>query len=88
MNRAGQAVHTQFVMATKVIYTAITVDLPMWAVKAIEKILRGFLCKGRQEAKVGHCLLAWAKVTRPKELGGLGLFDIWKLSWALRVRWP
>jgi hypothetical protein len=33
-------------------------------------------------------LLAWAKVARPKELGGLGLFDIRKLSWVLRVRWP
>jgi hypothetical protein len=88
MNRAGQAVHAQFVMAAKAIYIAIAVDLPLWAVKAIEKILRGFLSKGRQQAKGGHCLLAWAKVARPKELGGLGLFDIRKLSWALRVRWP
>jgi hypothetical protein len=63
-------------------------DLPMWAIKAIRKILRGFLWKGRKEANGGHCLLAWAKVTRPKELGGLGLFDIRKLSWALRARWP
>jgi hypothetical protein len=41
-----------------------------------KKILRGFLWKGRKEAKEGHCLLAWAKVAQPKELGGLGLFDI------------
>jgi hypothetical protein len=52
------------------------------------KNLWGFLWKGRKEAKEGHCLLAWAKVTRPKELGGLELFDIRKLSWALRARWP
>jgi hypothetical protein len=40
-------------MIVKVIYTAIAVDLPLWAVKAIEKILRGFLWKGRKEAKGG-----------------------------------
>jgi hypothetical protein len=51
MNRAGRAVHAQFVMAAKVIYTSIAVDLPLWAVKAIEKILRDFLWKGRKEAK-------------------------------------
>jgi hypothetical protein len=38
-------------MAAKVIYSAIVVDLPLWAVKAIEKILRGFLSNGRKEAK-------------------------------------
>jgi hypothetical protein len=27
-------------------------------------------------------------VARPKELGGLGLFDMRNLSWALRARWP
>jgi hypothetical protein len=35
----------------------------------------------------GHCLVAWGKVTRPKELGGLGISDLQKLNWALRVRW-
>jgi hypothetical protein len=52
MNRAGRAVYAQFIMSAKVIYTAITVDLPLWAVKAIEKILRGFVWKGRKEAKL------------------------------------
>jgi hypothetical protein len=36
----------------------------------------------------GHYLLAWPKVARPKELGGLGVFDIRRLSLALRARWP
>jgi hypothetical protein len=43
MNRAGRVVDAHFVMAAKVVYTAIAVDPPLWAVKAIEKILRGFL---------------------------------------------
>jgi hypothetical protein len=43
MNRVGRAVHAQFVMTAKIIYTAIALDLPLWAIKAIEKILRAFL---------------------------------------------
>jgi hypothetical protein len=35
-----------------------------------------------------HCLLAWPKVTRPKELGGLGIHDMQNLGWALRARCP
>jgi hypothetical protein len=62
-------------------------DLPKWALKAFDKIRRGFLWRGCKEANGGHCLVAWSKVTRPKELGGLGISDLQNLNWALRVRW-
>jgi hypothetical protein len=88
MNKAGGVVHVQFVMTARINYTAIALDLAMWAIKAIEKILKGFLWKGRKEANGGHYLLAWPKVTRPKEFRGLRLFDIKRLSLALRARWP
>jgi hypothetical protein len=39
------------------------------------------------EAKGEHCLLAWPKVTRPKELGSLGISDLKNLGWALQVQW-
>jgi hypothetical protein len=32
-------------------------------------------------------LLAWPKVSRPKELGGLGILDLHRFGWAPRVRW-
>jgi hypothetical protein len=35
----------------------------------------------------GHCLLAWPKVCRSREIGGLGIFDLKSLGFALRVRW-
>ena len=55
--------------------------------KAVDKIRRNFLWRGRKETNGGHCLIAWPKVSRPKELGGLGILDLQKFGWALRVRW-
>jgi hypothetical protein len=87
MTRAGRVVHVQFVLTSTLVYHAMALDIPSWAIKAIDKIHRSYLWRGRKEAKGGHCLLAWPKVTRPKELGGLGLSDLQSLNWALRVRW-
>jgi len=54
----------------------------------IDKIRRAFLWKGRKEAKCGHCLIAWPKVCRSRELGGLGIADLESLGIALKARWP
>jgi hypothetical protein len=62
-------------------------DFPPWAIKAVDKIRRGFLWRGRKDAKGGHCLVAWVKVCQPLELGGLGISDLKSLGWALRMRW-
>lgn len=32
-------------------------------------------------------MIAWPKVARPKDLGGLGIADLIRLGLALRVRW-
>lgn len=32
-------------------------------------------------------MISWSKVTRPKELGGLGISDLQVLNWALRTLW-
>jgi hypothetical protein len=55
------------------IYLAMAMDLPQWALKGIDKVRRGFLWKGRRDVKGGHCVIAWPKVTRPLDLGGLGI---------------
>ena len=70
LTKAGRKFLVQFVLTSMLIYLAMAMDLPSWALRSIDKIRRGFLWKGRKEARGGHCLLAWPKVTRPMELGG------------------
>ncbi|GJN36964.1 hypothetical protein PR202_gb25872 [Eleusine coracana subsp. coracana] len=74
-------------MTATLIYTIMSIDLPQWALKEVDKNRRGYLWRGRKEVKGGHCLVAWGKVTRPKELGGLGISDLQNLGIALRARW-
>jgi hypothetical protein len=75
----------QHVLTGMVIYLAMVVDLPAWALKAIDKIRRGFLRRGRRDAKGGHCHVAWDIVCRPRELGGLGISSMKELAWSLRM---
>jgi hypothetical protein len=39
----------------------IALDLPSWAIKAIERILKGFLWKGRKEANGGALFISLAQ---------------------------
>jgi hypothetical protein len=61
--------------------------LKKWEFKKLDKLRRGFLWKGPDEAKGGHCLVRWSKVQRPKQLGGLGILDLEIFGRALRLRW-
>jgi exonuclease III len=87
MSRAGRAIYVQSVLTSVLIYYATALELPPWCLKAVDKIRRNFLWRGRKETNGGHCLIAWPKVSCPKELGGLGILDLQKFGWALRIRW-
>jgi hypothetical protein len=71
MTRAGRTVPVQHVLTSMTVYLAMAVDIPQWGLDAIDKIRRGFLWRGRKEARGGHCLVAWGKVCCPWSLEGL-----------------
>ena len=65
LTKAGRMILVQYVLTSMLIYILLALELPPCVLKAIDKIRRGFLWKGRKDARGGHCLLAWPKVTRP-----------------------
>jgi hypothetical protein len=42
---------------------------------------------GTDSAHCGQCMVAWRKVARPSELGGLGVLDMTMPGYALRLCW-
>lgn len=49
MTRAGRVMQVQFVLTAMLVYVAMATDLPHCAIKAIEKIRRSFLWRGRKD---------------------------------------
>jgi hypothetical protein len=45
------------VLTSMIVYLSMALDLPPWALKAIDKIRRGFLWKGRKDVEGTACLL-------------------------------
>lgn len=87
MNMAGRTTWVRFVLSAIPIYVLVAINVPKWFIKAINKLRRGFLWKGRHNANGGSCLVAWEKVQRPLDLGGLGILNLEQMSWALQIRW-
>jgi hypothetical protein len=48
---------------------------------------RAFIWTGSDTMQGGKCLVPWQCVTRPVELGGLGMLDLTTLGYALRLQW-
>lgn len=62
------------------IFISSVLEFPKWVIKAINKIRRAFMWRGHKEVNGGHCLVAWGRVKRPTDLGGLGT-----LTWVARL---
>jgi hypothetical protein len=57
------------------IYVAMALDFPAWAYKAINKLCRDFFWRGRNEAKGGHCHVAWGCCLQANEARWAGYLE-------------
>ncbi|KAM0913367.1 hypothetical protein ACQ4PT_012221 [Festuca glaucescens] len=84
--KAASFTFRQF-MSASVVYQLLALDLDPWFIKAVDKLRRGFLWAGSEDAKGGCCAVAWHLVCQPKALGGLGLRNLRLMNIALRTHW-
>jgi hypothetical protein len=85
MNLAGRTAWVRFVLSAIPIYALIAINVPKWFIQAVDKICHGFLRKGREQVNSGNCLVAWDKVQRPLDLGGLRVLNLEVMSWSLQM---
>ncbi|KAM0911565.1 hypothetical protein ACQ4PT_013380 [Festuca glaucescens] len=72
----GRVAYVRAVMAASVVYQLMALDVDPWFLQAVDKLRRGFLWAGKNEAHGGNCLVAWDSVCAPKHLGGLELHNL------------
>jgi hypothetical protein len=87
MNMAGRVAWVRFVLSAIPIYVLTAMKVPKWFIKAINKLRRAFVWRGREKVDGGSCLVAWEKVQKPLEFGGLGILNLELMCWALQIRW-
>jgi hypothetical protein len=87
MSKAGRTTLTKVTQSTIPIHVAIVLKLCPGIRHEIDKIRQAFIWTGTDRANGGQCMVAWSRVTRPVELGGLGVLDLETLGYALRLRW-
>ena len=84
LNKAGRLTLVTLVLSSMPTYHLTVFPLAAWAKRKIDKIRRSFLWKGEENANSGHCLVNGPTVTRPKDLGALGVHDLDRFGRALR----
>jgi len=87
LNQAGRTALVKATLSAIPVHTSIALCLSPWAVSMIDKLHRAFIWAGSDSVIGGRCKVAWPRVCRPKELGGLGVTDLRRAGVALRVRW-
>lgn len=72
-------------MAASVIYQLRALDVEPWFLQAVDKLRRGFLWAGKNEAHGGNCLVAWDAVCVPSIWVGWGCLISAGCTWHCRL---
>ncbi|KAJ4754103.1 RNA-directed DNA polymerase (reverse transcriptase)-related family protein [Rhynchospora pubera] len=87
LSRAGRLVLASSVLSTILIFFMSVFKLPVWVVRAIDRIRRDFIWKGPVQHNRGVNLLSWDIMCLPKQLGGSGLINLTLHNISLLLRW-
>ena len=70
MSTTGRAILAKAVLTAVPVYLLIALDAPKWLLRAIDKLRRAFLWKGRRQVNGGHCPVAWERRAARRSLEG------------------
>jgi hypothetical protein len=87
LTQAGRACLTKSVLLSQPVYLLTVLKLPVQVLHELDKIRRRFLWAGDRAISRGKCKVNWTKTTLPKEFSGLGILNLTKFAWVLRLRW-
>jgi hypothetical protein len=87
LTAAGRVVLTKVTLYAIPVHISIACCLSDWAIKQIDRRRRAFIWVGADAVSGGRCKVAWPRVCRPTDLGGLGIADLRFFGFALRLRW-
>jgi hypothetical protein len=60
LHHSGQLTLIKMTLTTTPVYTMISIELPPWLLKTMERIMKTFLGTGTDKVKNGKCLVAWS----------------------------
>ncbi|WVZ59075.1 LOW QUALITY PROTEIN: hypothetical protein U9M48_009276 [Paspalum notatum var. saurae] len=87
LTQAGRLVLVKSVLSSQPMHTLSVIIVPREVHGEIDRLGKRFLRAGNESLTGGKCKVKRPTVTRPLDLGGLGVLDLNRFARALRVRW-
>ena len=87
MTRPRRLILVNQVMRARATHHLMVAEAPKWALERVDKGCRAFFWAETEAVNGGKCVVSWTRVCRPKNMGGLGVIDLFKHGITLRLRW-